>query len=159
MNRRNVFLISTAFFFAAFFAVSADSASAQTQMYVARTGSIKVLPGQTLRLTATNVGSEPVTIRFRTSKFSETVTGNIVRMQRVSQTVSDAITIEPDQAAGTSEYYIKIDVIEGDVMSTSPDLKLTAFIIGPAASGSGGSSSLPMEQISFNFTNITFEYY
>ena len=157
MTRRTVFLISLAFIFTSVVAIGADSTNAQTQMYVARTGILKVYPGQTLRLTATNVGSEPITLRFRTSKYAETsVGGSVFRMQKVSQTTSDAITIEPGEAAGSSDFYLKIDTIDGDVISTSPDLKLTAFVISPASS-SGGSSIQPMEQISFNFTNITFE--
>ena len=38
---------------------------------------------------------------------------------------------------------------------TFGDIVISSFQTG----GSNGSSILPMEQISFNFTNITFEYY
>ena len=161
MIRRQFSVVTTAVLLATVFAVGNRSAHGQ-QMYVADTGVLKVEAGQTLRLVATGTGSEPITVVFRRAKYVETSTGSVVRMQRVSETVSDTIVLQPDQAAASSEYYIRIDVVKGEILSSSRNLKVSAFLIGPAPSstgGSNGSSALPMEQISFNFTNVTFEYF
>ena len=52
------------------------------------------------------------------------------------------------KAGGDGNPYTYLKVTFGDII-------ISSFQTG----GSNGSSILPMEQISFNFTNITFEYF
>ena len=153
MIRRHFSVVTTAILLATVFALGNSSAHAQ-QMYVADTGVLKVEAGQTLRLVATGTGSEPITVVFRRAKYVETSTGGgVVRMQRVSETLSDTIVLQPDQAAASSEYYLKIDVVKGEILSSSRNLKVTAFLIGPAPSSTGGangSALLTHLEVSFN---------
>ena len=156
MTRRITFVLSVAFLLAFISLIQPEAASAQAQSNVADTGLIVVSPGQVLRLTAVNTGSAPVTVRFKKTEYVDAgSTGLIVRKQPV-QTTSDVITLLPGQAAAVDFLYTVKD-IKGEADCSSRNLRLNAFVVSPATGGSNGSSSLPMEQISFNFTNITFE--
>jgi hypothetical protein len=129
-----------------------DSVNAQTQTYIADTGLISIGPAQILRLSVASAGSETVTIRFRKTEYVDSsVSGSVVRKQMLSQTTSDAITIAPGQAASIDFQYTIKDV-RGEVISSSRNLRVNAFVVDSNTSSSGGSDVIPQSQISFNFT-------
>ena len=162
MTRKMTLVFSAALILTLTSLMQPGSASAQTQSYYADTGFMVLSAGQTLRLTAANITSEAVTVRFKKTEYVDSSsTGLIIRKQPV-QTISDSITLLPGQSAAIDFQYTIKD-IRGEAVSSSKNVRLNAFVISPAPTGStggsNGSSILPMEQISFNFTNITFEYF
>lgn len=133
-----------------------STANAQTLPYVADTGVIDLAPGQVLRVTASGLGYESIRVQFRKMEYVESgITDGVVRKQVGSQTTSGPIILSGDQClvffAVPSGAGVRIQLL-----SSSQNLKANAFV-SPASGGSDGSSVMPMEQISFNFTNITFE--
>ncbi len=159
MIKRTGFLFLLAFLFVAASLIKSDTAAAQTQLYVADTGVITLQPGQILGLSVNGAGSTTATIYFRKKEYADAgSTGGVVLKQLVSQTTSGSFTIAPDQSA-SSDFFYTIKGVRGEVVSTSRNVKVNAFVIGPApTSNSGNGSPGPaIEQISFNFTNITLE--
>jgi hypothetical protein len=134
-----------------------STADAQTLPYVADTGVIDLAPGQVLRITATGLGYESIRVQFKKMEYVESeITDGVVRKQVGSQTTSGPIILSGDQClvfyAVASGAGVRIQLL-----SSSQNLKANAFVVSPASGGSNGSSVMPMEQISFNFTNITVE--
>lgn len=134
-----------------------STANAQASSYLADTGVIDLAPGQSLRVSAAGSGSEVITVQFRRMEYVETgFIDGVMRRSVGSQSTTAPITLSGDQCLvfylGGTGAGVRVQLY-----TSSQNLKANAFVISPATSGSNGSSILPMEQISFNFTNITFE--
>ena len=153
MIRRTIGSLSLSIIFMAAFY---SAANAQTSTYIADTGVIDLAPGQSLRISAAANGSEQITVRLKKIEYLENGSTNGLAPKHVgSQTTSGPIVLEGDQCLvfylGGTGSSVRVQLLSG-----SQNLKANAFIVSPA---SGGSSILPMEQVSFNFTNITYERY
>ena len=152
MIRRSVFTFTFALIAISFVHLTAQ---AQELSYIADTGVIDLAPGQAIRVSVAGSGAESVTVRFKKMEYVEigSIEG-LVRKQVGSQTTSGPVILSGDQCL---VFYL---VASGagsrvQVLSSSQNLKANAFVISPAPSG--GSSNLPADQISLNFTKITYE--
>lgn len=127
-----------------------STANAQTLPYVADTGVIDLAPGQALRVSATGLGYESITVRFKKMEYVESGINDGVMLKQVgSQTTSGPNVLSGDECLvfylGGSGAGVRVKLY-----TSSPNLTAKAFVVSPA-SGGGGTVT---EEISFTYQKI-----